>query len=258
MTESKIDLNSINHYQAPPELLKDKIILVSGAGSGIGKAAALSYAQHGATVILTGRTLSKLEAVYDAIENLDYPQPAIFPINFESAVEKDYQALRDAIEKEFGRLDGLLNNAGTLGKRTPLEQYPIDAWERTMHVNVTAPFMLTKTLLPLLTHDKPSSIIFTGSGVGIKGRAYWGAYAVSKGATENMMQVFADEAEGVSKIRVNSINPGATRTSMRAEAYPAEDPNKLLNAEQIMNSYLFLMGADSESINACQIDAQPK
>lgn len=258
MTDTDLDLDHIKHYQAPENLLRDKIILISGAGSGIGKTAALTYAKYGATVILLGRTLAKLEGVYDAIEALGYPKPAIFPINFESAVENDYQALKTAIQDEFGRLDGLLNNAGTLGKRTPLGQYPVDAWEQTIQVNVTAPFLLTKTLLPLLNHNAPSSVIFTGSGVGKKGRAYWGAYAIAKAATENMMQVFADEAEGVSKIRVNSINPGATRTAMRAQAYPAEDASTLLEPEQIMNCYLFLMGADSESISGRQIDAQPK
>lgn len=247
----------ITQYQAPANLLKDKIILISGAGAGIGRSAAITFAKHGATVILVGRTMEKLEAVYDEIEQAGYPQPAIFPINFESAVEHDYQALHDAIKETFGRLDGLLNNASLLGgPNTPLTNYKLEQWQQVMQVNVTASFLLTKTLLPLLQHDLPSSVIFTSSSVGRKGRAYWGAYSVSKAATENLMQVFADEQEGVSKVRMNSINPGATQTAMRAQAYPAENPNTISSPDDIMNTYLYLMGADSEGVNGQQFNAQ--
>jgi len=249
----------ITQYSPPADLLKDKIILVTGAGSGIGRSASIAFAKHGATVVLVGRTMEHLESVYDEIETLGYPQPAIFPINFESAVEHDYQALYDALKEAFGRLDGLLNNASELGgPSTPLTNYKLAQWNKVIQVNVTASFLTTKTLLPLLRHDAPSSIIFTGSSVGIKGRAFWGAYSVSKAATENLMQVFADEQEGVSHIRVNSINPGATQTKMRAKAYPAEDPGTVTSPEEIMNRYLFLMGKDSEGFNGQQFDAQPK
>jgi len=251
--------DTLVNYQVPANLLKDKIILVTGASSGIGKTASLTFAEHGATVVLVGRSLEKLEAVYDEIENKGFPQPAIFPINFESAVEHDYEALRDALKETFGRLDGLLNNASELGgPTTPLANFSLANWQKVMSVNVTSQFLLTKTLLPLLKHDQPSSIVFTGSSVGRKGRAYWGAYAVSKAATENLMQVFADELEDVSNIRVNSINPGATRTKMRATAYPAEDPSTIADTIDIMNRYLFLMGKDSEGISGEQFDAQPK
>jgi len=243
-------------YAAPAELLKNRIILITGAGDGIGRAAALSFAQHGATVILAGRTVKKLEAVYDQIEAAGYPQPAIFPINLEGAAPHDYEVVAAAIEKEFGKIDGLLNNASALGNRTPIENYDPSVWNQVMQVNVNAQFFLTQAMLPLLMKSDDASVIFTSSGVGRKGSAYWGAYAVSKFATEGMMQVLADELENTSNIRVNAINPGPTRTNMRAHAYPAENPNNLATPEQIMPAYLYLMGADSKGTNGQSLDAQ--
>ena len=179
-------------YSAPQDLLKDKVILITGAGDGIGKAAALCFAEHGATIILSGRTTSKLEAVYDQIEAVGGAQPAIVPINFEGAVEKDYDDIASVIESTFGRLDGLLHNAAQLGSLTPLEQYEVEVWNKLMQVNVNSPFMLTRALIPLLRLSEDASIVFTSSSVGRKGRAFWGAYAVSKFANEGMMQVLAD------------------------------------------------------------------
>ncbi len=246
------------HYTAPKDLLKEKIILVTGAGDGIGKAAAMSFAAHGATVILLGRTLSKLERTYDEIEQEGYPQPAIFPMNLEGAAEHDYQAMYETLNQEFGRVDGILFNASQLGPRTPLSNYSLAEWQKVMQVNVTSPFLMTKCLLPLLSQSKAASVIFTGSSVGRVGRAYWGAYAISKAATENLMQILADECEATKNIRVNSINPGAVRTKMRALAYPAENPATIVDADSIINRYLYLMGEASEGINGQQFDAQPK
>ncbi|RDE22996.1 YciK family oxidoreductase [Motiliproteus coralliicola] len=243
-------------YQAQPKSLEGRVILISGAGDGIGRAAALSYAEHGATVILAGRTTKKLEAVYDEIEKQGGPQPAIIPINLDGAAPHDYDQLADTIAQEFGRLDGLLNNASILGARTPIENYDPSIWNQVMQINVNAQFYLTQAMLPLLMKSDDASVVFTSSGVGRKGRAYWGAYAVSKFATEGLMQTLADELEGISNIRVNAINPGATRTNMRAHAYPAENPNELPTPEQIMPAYLYLMGPDSKETNGKSLDAQ--
>lgn len=244
-------------YQAPDGLLEGKIILVTGAGDGIGRAAALTFAKHGATVILLGRTVAKLEAVYDEIENNGWPKPAIVPLNLEGAAEKDYDDVATSIEDEFGRVDGILHNAALLGNLTPLEQFEVPVWNQLMQVNVNAPFMLTKTLIPLLRLSEDASVIFTSSSVGRKGRAFWGAYAVSKFANEGMMQVLADELDDEHhNVRVNSINPGATRTSMRASAYPAENPAHNPTAEDIMPAYLYLMGKDSHGITGQALNAQ--
>ena len=253
-----IDSDFLSQYQPKENLLDGKIIAVTGAGDGIGRATAIAFAKYGATVILIGRTLTKLEEVYDEIESRHYPQAAIYPMNFEGVSEQEFVAMRDVFDTEFGRLDGILNNASELGARTPIANYPLADWQKIMQVNVTAPFLMTKTLMPLLTKSDGASIIFTGSGVGLQGRAYWGAYAVSKAAIENLVQVLADELDGATKIRANSINPGATRTRMRAAAFPAEDPTTVTNPEEIVNRYLFLMGKDSELINGQQFDAQPQ
>lgn len=243
-------------YQAPDNLLENRTILVTGAGTGIGRAAALSYAAHGATVILLGRTEEKLEAVYDEIEAAGYPQPIIVPFNLETASETDFDNLAATLEQEIGQLDGILNNASVLGLRTPMDSYDPSVWRQVMQINVNATFMLTQSLLSLTQPSPDSSIIFTSSGVGRKGRAFWGAYAVSKFATEGMMQVLADELEHLENIRVNCINPGATRTNMRASAYPGENPSSNPAAEEIMPVYLYLMGPDSKGTTGQSLNAQ--
>jgi NAD(P)-dependent dehydrogenase (short-subunit alcohol dehydrogenase family) len=179
------------------------------------------------------------------------------PLDLATATPDDYQHLADLIAVQFGQLDGLLHNASLLGTLTPLEQLPMTTLEQLLKVNVVAQLALTQPLLPLLRRAPAASILFTSSSVGRKGRAYWGAYAISKFATEGMMQVLADECDG-STVRSNSINPGATRTAMRASAYPAEDPLTLKTAEQLMPLYLYLMGDDSRHENGQQFSAQPK
>lgn len=246
------------NYSAPDQLLKDRVILVTGAGDGIGKSAALSYARLGATVILLGRTVEKLEQVYDQIEQEGGKQPAIVPLNLESASQVEYTQIAETIEKEFGRLDGLLLNAAVLGDMRPLEYYPIDVFDRVMKVNVNSQFMLIRTLMPMLRAAASGSIILTTSSVGRKGRANWGAYAISKFAVEGIMQTLADELQNTSQVRVNCINPGATRTNMRASAYPAEDPASLRGPDEIMGLYNFLMGPDAEGINGQSLDAQQR
>ncbi len=243
-------------YAPPPDLLKERVVLVTGAGDGIGAAAAKCFARHGATVILLGRTVRKLEAIYDAIEQAGGPQPAIYPMNLEGATPKDYQELGDTLEREFGRLDGLLHNAALLGTLTPLEMYDLALWAKVMQVNLHAPYLLTRACLPALRKSEDASVIFTSSAVGHRGRAYWGAYAISKAAAENMMQILADELEANTSIRVNSIDPGAVRTRMRARAYPGEDPNIHPEPEAIMPAYLYLMGPDSKGETGKAFHAQ--
>ncbi len=248
----------MHNYQAPEGLLTDKVILITGAGDGIGKEAALSCAKLGATVVLLGRSQEKLDDVYDLIESAGGPQPAIVPLNLESAVELEYQQLASTLENEFGRLDGLLLNAAMLGSITPIGNYPVEEWERVMQVNVNSQFAITKALLPLLNAADAGSIIFTTSSVGRKGRAHWGAYGVSKFAVEGLMQTLADELENTSSIRVNCINPGATRTTMRGNAYPGEDPATVCHPKDIMGLYHYLLGKDSVDVRGQSLDAQPK
>lgn len=247
---------NMRSYDPPRDLLKDRVILVTGAGDGIGRVAAERFAAHGATVILLGRTVAKLETVYDRIESVGGPTPAIYPMNLLGANIEDYQELARKLNETYGRLDGLLHNAGILGTRAPIDQYDEEEWQKVMHVNLTAPFVMSKACLPLLMASDDASLVFTSSGVGRKGRAFWGAYAVSKFGTEGLMETLADELENRPNIRVNAINPGATRTAMRADAYPAEDPNTLPKPEDIMGTYLFLFGRESRGITGKSFDAQ--
>ncbi|MEC7120020.1 MAG: YciK family oxidoreductase [Pseudomonadota bacterium] len=245
----------LTDYHPPSDLLKGRAILVTGAGEGIGRAAALSFAQYGATVLLLGRTLEKLEAVYDEIEKAGGAQPALLPLNLSSASMSDYTQMAQMIEEQIGRLDGILHNAAMLGPLTPLQMYDPDTWDDVMNVNLRAPFQMTQTLLPLLRQSPDASVLFTTSSVGRTARAFWGAYAISKCGIEGLAKIFSDELANVSSIRFNCINPGATRTNMRAHAYPGENPMNLPTPEQIMPSYLYLMGADSQGITGHSIDA---
>lgn len=250
-------MNNYQTYQAPANALQHKIILVTGAGDGIGREAALTYARHGATVILLGRTVAKLEAVYDEIEQAGGPQPAIIPLDLKGASEANYRDMAATIVDQFGHLDGVLHNAGLLGVLSPFEKIDLATWNDIMQVNVTGQFMMTKALLPALKKAPNGSVIFTSSGVGRTGKAHWGAYAVSKFATEGMAQVLADEYEN-SSLRVNVINPGATRTAMRSKAYPAEDSSKLKTPAEIMPVYLYLMSDDSIGTTGESLDAQTR
>ena len=237
--------------------LRGRVILITGASQGIGRAVAISCAQHGATVLLLGRSGRQLNEVHARISGAHgEDRAAIVEFDLENAVARDYDALFAAIEARYQRLDGLLHNAGLLGQLAPVEHYDVPTWCRVLQVNVTAAFVLTQILLPLLKRSADGSIVFTASGVGRVGRAYWGAYAVSKFAIEGLNEVLAAELSGITPIRVNSLNPGATRTKMRRQAYPAEDPESLPAPEQITHAYLALLGPASRGITGGRFNAQ--
>lgn len=244
------------NYEYADDVLENRVILVTGASDGIGRALARHAAELGAQVILHGRNVKKLEEIYDEIDALDTaPRPSIAVMDLASANANAYETLASSLADEFGRLDGLVNNASILGERYPIEQYDAVLFQQVMHVNVTAAFALTQVCLPMLKQSDDASVIFTSSGVGRTGKAFWGAYAVSKFATEGLSQVLADEQRH-GKLRVNCINPGATRTKMRLEAYPAEDRDKLKTPQQILASYVYLLGPDSQGITGQSLDAQ--
>jgi len=245
----------MKQYQAKDDCLAGKTILVTGAGDGIGRVLAIQSATFGATVILLGKTVSKLEAVYDEIEKIGKQRPSILPLDLKGATETHYADLADTLKREYGKLDALVHNAGLLGVLGPFEQIEKSSWDEVLQVNLSAQFMLTKALIPLLQLAPQASTIFTTSGVGNKGRAYWGAYSISKFATEGMMQTLADEFEN-STLRFNAINPGATRTAMRASAFPAEDSHLLKTPAEIMPSYLYLLSDDSIAVNGQRFNAQ--
>ncbi len=236
--------------------LDDRVILITGAGDGIGKAVALACAERGATVILLGRTVHKLEQVYDEIKNNSWPEAAIYPMNLEGATPKDYNDLAQVLENEFGRLDGLLHNATEFGGLTPIVNYELERWFKVLQVNLNAPFMLTQALLGLMTRSPDASIVFTADSISEQGRAYWGAYGVAKGGTQTLMRILANELETNTSVRVNSIYPGKVRSKLRLKAYPSGDPQEWAEPEAIMNTYLYLMGADSREVTGQVLEAQ--
>jgi NAD(P)-dependent dehydrogenase (short-subunit alcohol dehydrogenase family) len=245
-----------DHVPNPAELA-GRVVAITGAGSGIGRAVALACARCQANVVLIGRDAAKLDAVHGEIAAAGSPEATIALLDLERAVARDYDALADALLVRYGRLDGLLHNAGLLGTLTPIEHYDVPTWCRVLHVNVTAAFVLTQLLLPALKKSPDASVVFTASSVGRRGRAYWGAYAVSKFALEGLSQVLSDELEGISHIRVNTLNPGRARTAMRRQAYPAEDLNTVPLPETLTAAYIALLGPASRGITGGAFDAQP-
>jgi NAD(P)-dependent dehydrogenase (short-subunit alcohol dehydrogenase family) len=232
-------------FNPPADHLAGRIILVTGATKGIGRALALGLSAHGATVILSGRSQKKLEKVYDEVVTAGGPTPAMLPLDLENALASHYDAAAEAIGSEFGRLDGLVHNASLLLTRSPISHYDVPTWCRLLQVNLTATFALTQVCLPLLEKSTDASVVMTSSSVGRRGRAYWGAYAVSKAGVENLAEVLAHEYEGNDAIRFNTLNPGAVRTDMRALAYPAEDATQLKTPAEILGAYLWLLGPSS-------------
>ncbi|MEY3218858.1 MAG: hypothetical protein RIT27_215 [Pseudomonadota bacterium] len=237
-------------------LLAGKVILITGAAGGIGREISKTFAQYGATVILLGRTISKLEKIYDEIEQANYPQPAIYPLNLEGAAPHDYEELANRLQEEFGRLDGLVHTATMLGGLTPIEHYDIARWYQILQVNLSAPFMLTKACLPLLKQSQAASVIFTTDSVGKQPKAYWGAYGIAKAGLENMSKMLAEELENQGNVRFNCLNPEPTKTLFRARIYPGENPQTLPLPETLMPAYLYLMSDLSKSISGQHFTAK--
>ena len=236
--------------------LQGRVIAVTGAGDGIGRAVAMAAARHGAQVILIGRTVKKLQAVHRDIVAACGDVATIAPLDLEKALAGDYDTLAAAILERYGRLDGLVHCAGLLGAMTPIEQYDVPTWCKVLHVNVTAAFVLTQVLLPVLRKSADASVIFSSSSVGRQGRAYWGAYAVSKFAVEGLGQVLAAEMQGSGPVRVNVLNPGATRTLMRRQAFPSENADTLATPDQVAPADLALLGPSGASLDGQSLDCQ--
>jgi len=243
-------------FEAGPEQLRDRVVAITGAGDGIGRAVALAAAAHGAQLVLIGRSIRKLEQVHAQIAALQRAEASIAPLDLEKAVARDYDQLAQALQQRYGRLDGLIHNAGILGTLSPIEHCDVPTWCRVLHVNLTAAFALTQVLLPALRASSDASIIFTTSSVARRPRAYWGAYAVSKAGIEVLGRVLAEELEGGTHVRVNALNPGPVRTRMRLQAYPAEDQHRLAAPEDIVRPYLWLLSGASRGITGQSLDCQ--
>jgi len=239
-------VTNIKQYQPAQDILKDRIILITGATGGIGSEVSKTCAASGATVILLDKSIPKLEKLYDEIEQAGHPQAAIIPADLAGATPADYNIIIDTIEKEFGRLDGLLHCAAFLGNRSPIEQYNLEEWNKSMQINLTAPFLLTRACMPLLKKSEDASVVFTTASMGRHGKAYWGAYGIANAAIENMMQILADEVENNTNIRVNSIDPGEVHTPFWVKVFPGVDPANWAKAVDVVGGFVYLLGADSK------------
>ena len=232
--------------------LKDKVILVTGANRGFGLAITMSLSKAGATVIMLGRDLGSLEYAYDAVVDAGYNEPILYPLDLEGATPENYQELQDNILDKFEKLDGLIHNAAILGAQMPIEQYDIKLWYSTLQINLSAPFMLTQFLIPLLLKSEDARILFLSSSVGREAKAYWGAYSVSKFGIEGFAKTLSEELEKTN-ISVNTINPGKLRTEMRRAAYPAEDSSTVPMPEEKSAAIVYLLSSLSPKMNGEQL-----
>lgn len=242
-------MNKLENYSAPKDLLKDRVVLITGAGQGLGRAAALTYANYGATVILHGRKVKKLESVYDEIETIGKAQALIYPLDLEQAEEADFAVIAQAIEQQLGRLDGILHNAAFLHGLNPLENQSVEQWRAILQVNLITPFALTKACLPLLKASPDASVIMTSSSYGRKPSAYWGGFTVAKAGIEALVKVQADEWESMPNLRINTIVPGVVNSPQRAKTHPGEIKQTMRQPEDLMTTYLYLMGPDSKGVS---------
>lgn len=242
-------------FSPSEDMFQDKIILVTGAGEGMGAAVAKQLALHGATVILLGPQVAQLEATFDAISDAGCPQAAIYPLDLATANPDQYRECIETIRASFGRLDGLIHNASHLGKLTPIELYDIKAWYEVLQTNLNAPFLLTQAAIPLLKLSKSASVIFTTDDTAKKGKAYWGAFCVTGFGKEALSQVLSEELESC-QVRVNCVNPGPVQSALRSKAYPAESKAALPQCEDLASAYLYLMSDESKTVSGQSLNAQ--
>ncbi len=244
-------------YQPATDLLKDRVILVTGAGQGLGRVAALAYARRGATVILHGRNIPKLEAVYDKIEAEGLPQPAILPLDFAKAAQADLEGFAQAIRGSMPRLDGIFHGASHFVSPMPMALHDLDMWLQHARVNLAVPAALTKTCMPMLKRADDASVIFLTETHALQPKAYWGPFAVMKGALTGLTEIWADESDAIPNPRFNLCLPGPVASPMRGQSHPGELASSLPLPESLAASFLYLMGPDSAGITGQLLDCQP-
>ena len=236
--------------------LTNQVILITGAGGGLGSIAAMTLAKNGAHIILLDKNIAQLEKIYDAIISANAPEPIIYPFDLAGANENEYQELADRIDEKHGCLHGLLHSAVEFSSFTPLAMHGTKEWGHTLNVNLNAPFLLNRVLLPVLNKSRHASIVFTSDSSARKASAYSGAYGVSKIALEGLAKILAEEHESANKIRVNTLIPGPVDSPLRKRAYPAEDKEKLQTMQSLAPVYLYLFSSQSIGTTGQIVDAR--
>ena len=226
--------------------MKNKVILITGANKGIGETLSLEFSKIGANVVLLGRNEESLDAVYDEIIATTSAKPLIIKCDLGNIDANGAKQINDEIMRAYGRLDGVIFNAAKLGKMLTIEDYEEESWKEIFDVNLHSAFIISKAILPALKTASNGRIIFTSSGVAEVGRAFWGAYSASKFAVKGLAEILRDELETTSNIKVFNYDPGKTRTSMRASAYPAENPEELKKPSVLFNDYLWFFSEESQ------------
>lgn len=246
----------MKNYLPRLDLLAGRVILVTGASSGLGRAASLAFARHGATVALLARNEAKLEAVYDAILAAGGPEPAMFPYDLAAADDRSLETLAGTLAHHLKRLDGLLHSAHQFYSLTPLHLQTTEQWQTLMRVNLIAPFALTRACLPLLRQAPDASVVFTGETHGHQPSAYWGGYAVAKSGLETLTRIWADELSADENLRINTLIPGQVATTLRSRTHPGLAPETIPGIDDLMPWYLYLMGLDSRSVRGQIVECQ--
>jgi NAD(P)-dependent dehydrogenase (short-subunit alcohol dehydrogenase family) len=236
--------------------LTDKTILITGAGGGLGSTAALALAEQGATIVLLDKNIPKLESIYDQILKVNAPEPAIYPFDLAGADENQYAELSDTIAQKYGALDGLLHSAADLGTIGPVATQQTLEWGKTLNLNLNAPFLLTRVLLPVLQQSAHAAIIFTSDSSFRDAKAYAGAFGVAKIALEGFAKILADELESRQQIRVNTLIPGPINSPLRKKSYPAENKARLPEMNSLKDIYVYLFAEDSIGVTGQVIEAQ--
>lgn len=233
-------------HQADAEDFKDTVFLITGAADGIGKAVTIALAEQGATVLMLDKKARHLEKLFDQIAERGFAEPVILPVDLMEVTPESATTLAQAIHDDIGRLDGILHNAAELGSPSPLDQYDMTYWSSVMHTNLQAPYFLTRALLPVLKQDFDTQVLFTSADVGRNALAYWGAYSIAYAGIEAQMEIWAQELEKTSNIKVNSIDPGAVRTSFRRRSHPGESQESLVTPRSITPAYLKLLSGQHQ------------
>jgi NAD(P)-dependent dehydrogenase (short-subunit alcohol dehydrogenase family) len=242
--------------EATTTVLRDRVVLITGATGGLGRALSLACAAAGATVVLHARVVRKLEALYDEIKHGGHPEPTILPLDLAKATAEDFANVTSAIEAQLGRLDAIVHTAAMLGSLGPIEHQSFDSWLALLRVNVAAPMGLTRAMLRLLVAAPDASVVFTLDSRGQEPRAYWGGYAVTKAAVATLARELADEWECRPQLRVNSVVPGPIRSPLRSQTHPAEDVSALPTPDALVPLYLHLIAGQTKADSGRLVDAQ--